>query len=381
MDLDQIKRDKNRLLEALGVQRQGNHLRCPWHEDTVGSMQVNEGDDGTWFWKCHAGCGGGTIVDAYALANRCSPAEACKRLTQEEYKSERSGSGPVVVRQGVVTQAKDRSTKWIKATMEAVDNGQAEAARAKRGISYDVLRKYSVGWCEKLSFAGRSDDKITGWSLPITDANGNLLGIKLHREVRSERQSKCGWCPFGEAAAPGERVKHGVATLWPAPESFTDDYIIICPGELKALYAISLGFPATSPTAGEGTGLGDLVKRIEQSTVILLPDCEPDKVRPDGTTQNTGKAWANRVSMELAAAGKMVEVGRLADEYEIFAEISDPVENFDADQSEVGDRNTADAGGDEALGCCDSDGRGGGESHPEKQVREMREMEHGAHTF
>jgi len=47
------------LMHRLGL---GDHAkksaRCPLHDDQHNSFSVWQ-EDGIWFWKCHAGCGGG----------------------------------------------------------------------------------------------------------------------------------------------------------------------------------------------------------------------------------------------------------------------------------------------------------------------------------
>ena len=51
--------------------------KCPFHEDRSPSFSVF--DDGKR-WKCHAGCGGGSVVDFLAKAKGLSDKDACKEI-------------------------------------------------------------------------------------------------------------------------------------------------------------------------------------------------------------------------------------------------------------------------------------------------------------
>jgi hypothetical protein len=36
---------------------------CPFHDDHRPSFSLFKGSDGEWYWKCHAGCGGGDQIN------------------------------------------------------------------------------------------------------------------------------------------------------------------------------------------------------------------------------------------------------------------------------------------------------------------------------
>jgi hypothetical protein len=52
--------------------------RCMFHEDSRNSFSAYRRKDGTWAWKCHAGCGGGDEADWLAKHLNLSNAEACR---------------------------------------------------------------------------------------------------------------------------------------------------------------------------------------------------------------------------------------------------------------------------------------------------------------
>ena len=62
--------------------------RCPFHEDRSPSFSIF--DDGKG-WKCHAGCGGGSIIDFLAKAKGLSDEEACIEILR------RAGSNRKIV--------------------------------------------------------------------------------------------------------------------------------------------------------------------------------------------------------------------------------------------------------------------------------------------
>jgi DNA primase (bacterial type) len=55
--------------------------KCPFHEDRNNSFSVYQ-RGGEWFWKCHAGCGGGDAADLLARLDGLGNGEACKRLIE-----------------------------------------------------------------------------------------------------------------------------------------------------------------------------------------------------------------------------------------------------------------------------------------------------------
>ena len=64
-ETDLLAQAKQRLpLPALMAQcghgdRAKKSARCMFHEDSHNSFSTYQRDDGSWGWKCHAGCGGG----------------------------------------------------------------------------------------------------------------------------------------------------------------------------------------------------------------------------------------------------------------------------------------------------------------------------------
>ena len=54
--------------------------RCMFHEDSRNSFSAYRRKDGTWAWKCHAGCGGGDEANWLAKHRKLSIADACREF-------------------------------------------------------------------------------------------------------------------------------------------------------------------------------------------------------------------------------------------------------------------------------------------------------------
>lgn len=54
--------------------------RCPFHDDSSNSFSVYQHDDGSWAWKCHAGCGGGDEPDWLAKLRGLTTGDACREF-------------------------------------------------------------------------------------------------------------------------------------------------------------------------------------------------------------------------------------------------------------------------------------------------------------
>ena len=84
MQLSALKTNRDILLFLLSQTKEGQHLKCPFHDDKNGSMAIWKNND-VWFWKCHSGCGSGTSIDAAMRLYACtSPADALKALEKEQ---------------------------------------------------------------------------------------------------------------------------------------------------------------------------------------------------------------------------------------------------------------------------------------------------------
>jgi hypothetical protein len=280
------KRDLHRLLRELGQEKPGRHLHCPFHEDRTGSFSIHE-NNGQWYWKCFAGCGEGTIIDALVKTRGLSVPEAFGLLAEE------SGEKTLPKPPELDLPRAERLVEFAHRHLLTSFDVQEQYAFGKRGFrDLEFLKRMRVGFISDITMREWPHWRLTGWILPITDEKGALHGVKLHREVRNDKGPKCLWLPFGKI-----EKKNGWPTLWPAPELWpTEDVMILAPGELKALVLAAAGIPATSPTVGEGQAVpAGLLRRIKAHTVHIQFDPDP-----------TGRGWAEVNTLSLSRLGKVV---------------------------------------------------------------------------
>lgn len=81
MTCEQFKRDhcirqelENRGVQIIG-QGQNPKCKCPFHEDKNPSLSIDL-DKGVW--KCHAGCGAGSVIDLLAMFEGVTPDQFIK---------------------------------------------------------------------------------------------------------------------------------------------------------------------------------------------------------------------------------------------------------------------------------------------------------------
>ena len=103
-DLDTLKRNTNlvNILESYGVEGKWRgqewHYKCFTHNDHTPSAQVFTTSDGTQRWHCKT-CGGngGTVIDAVAILEGVSIADAIKRIKANHFQSAPNPRNPIMV--------------------------------------------------------------------------------------------------------------------------------------------------------------------------------------------------------------------------------------------------------------------------------------------
>ncbi len=217
-----MKTELECLKDALNIYGEvGNHHPCPFHDDSNGSLSIYF-DGQSWKWKCHAGCGGGGLLEALQRTGGSCDMKFAKSEAQ-------------IVSKWPIPNSHNLSVHSCRPGISC-DNIPVEVVQ--RNLSPEVLNHFGV----KL-YCGL-------FSIPISDPEGDIVAIKIHKHQAEPGRLKCYWSPIG--TAPIEKPKHGVATLFPRPEIWNKLLkLYICPGELKALRLVSMGHQAVSPTSGE----------------------------------------------------------------------------------------------------------------------------------
>jgi hypothetical protein len=129
------------LMHRLGLGEQAKKsARCPFHEDKHNSFSIWP-RDGSWFWKCHTGCGDGDEIDFLAKHKGILRSDAIKLFL------EMAGSEPS-------TSPVPRKTFWRKSNngrIQSLDWQQCVFALKPRGlVRLGNERWYSRAFCSWL---------------------------------------------------------------------------------------------------------------------------------------------------------------------------------------------------------------------------------------
>lgn len=311
MELSELKRSRDYLLSVLGIQKAGHSMRCPFHTDKSPSFSVWQGPrDHVWLWKCNSGCGMGTIIDAAMKVYSVRFADEAYRALEKEL-GIKIGRDEELVEPIINDNIAEQFVNDAHANLINSPELQDVWMRKKRGIfDLDTIRRFRVGFVTPDKFAIRQKPwwRMFGWIMPVTDASGMMVAVKLHTEralwqIPNKKSPKCVWLPFG--TYPPKDPKHGTATLWPNPELFAGvENLYLCAGELKALAMISAGFAAIAPTGGESALKESLVNRIVKAApkkVFIVADKDEAKMI-NGKLIRHGDVWRDAVLKQLRAA-------------------------------------------------------------------------------
>ncbi len=246
--LIRAKRDMDFLLEVLGTPKPGKHLICPL-EGSNDSFSVFRGDDETCCFFCFSCKAKGTVVDALILMHKIRLPEALREIEEKfggstqyqakapaasEVKGKFRGYAPKIV----PTLDMDRATPFTDQYHEFLLANQHFVKDHKRGLSEQVIRKHRIGYIHEQQiklypWQSKPYTIPAAWVLPVTNADGELHGIKLHTErpiVKPDGESfkgKCLWVPFGIEPKPdqekGIKPAHAYYTFWPHPDTLDSD--------------------------------------------------------------------------------------------------------------------------------------------------------------
>ena len=283
LNLELLKSDRQLLLSELGLEKEGTHCKCPFHEDRTGSMIVRE-VDGMWYWTCKAGCGEGSFIDAFRMTHKLNTKNEALKEIEKQFgmkfgvadKKQRDPIPPIL--------DLERAEKFIAFAHDKLLNDidvQMKWMTEKRKIDLFTVEKFRLGFVTNFKFTNWPNWNLpAAWVLPITNAasasnsNGALMGVKLHFEIRPDLRDVPGggpkslWCPFSVVKdKEGRLINNGYPCLWPPVPPVQDvwingakreqEWMYVVPGELKALARIAANYRATSPTAGESQRLPD----------------------------------------------------------------------------------------------------------------------------
>ena len=138
--------------------------RCPFHEDRHNSFSVWR-DDGSWHWKCHAGCGAGDEITFLEKHEGLSQTAAVQRFF------EMAGANGA-------TSRSPSTFLWQKCVAAFTDN-QIKRLAQRRGYKLEFCQ-----WLKKNDLVGL----VRGcFAFPVHDHRGNVVAAHV------EKKSGGGW--------------------------------------------------------------------------------------------------------------------------------------------------------------------------------------------
>ena len=169
------------LMRQLGL---GEHAkksaRCPFHDDRHNSFSVWQNETGTWFWKCHAGCGEGDEITFLEAQRRISNSEATKLYLQL--------AGVKKTTRLKVKYTTEQPFDW-RTCVDAFTDAVALGLRIQRG--------YSIALCRGLKQNGLIGMYQGCFAFPVHDSEGNVVAVHYRLEDGSWR-----YFPEGAKARP-----------------------------------------------------------------------------------------------------------------------------------------------------------------------------------
>ena len=290
------RRDLHLLAHVLDVPAKLGNAKCPFHRDAHASLSVFMRPSGEYAFRCHACGAAGTVVDALALQTGASAGDAIRELSKHE--------ATIPPRRTRPERARDLDAEGRIAT-EARDDLNADGDALtylweRRGIGVATALAFGLGVRDIRRDAGGRIESAT-WTMPVLDASGYLIGVKLHRDPPGPGQPKAGWL-----------VKGGQA-LYPRPEAFMlspGAEIVVAEGELKALAYADAGLAATSPTCGGAAGWpAELCERFRGLKVIVDADRDGSEASSRFVQAVAGGLRDIAASVEVTEGGADCEAG------------------------------------------------------------------------
>ena len=151
------------LLHRLGL---GKHAkksaRCPFHDDKNNSFSIWKNGTGSWFWKCHSGCGGGDEITFLEKHHGTSNKEATKRFLTMA-----GGNGTTSPPLKAASEA--AATLDWQACVEAFTKEHVEQLAQWRG--------YSIEFCALLKETGLVGLYDGCIAFPVHDHMGNVIAV------------------------------------------------------------------------------------------------------------------------------------------------------------------------------------------------------------
>lgn len=253
---------------------------CPLHEDDKRSAGFNF-DKGTW--SCRANCGSGSLQDLVARLEARDEHDFVPADFSDPDSPFMDMSDADVI--DISTRKKRRRQNRPAPTDEEIrawttrlldDDELLNKFVNRRGITASTLEEFEIGW---------SDDDAA-YTIPIKDADGLLLNVRLYR-IEDEQGTTKIWSWGGADMDP--------SAIFPERVLKENDRILICEGEWDALVANQAGVPAVTGTTGAKQWMSKWNRKFTGKDVYICYD--RDQAGDDG---------AEKVARNLSGTAHLV---------------------------------------------------------------------------
>lgn len=243
---------------------------CPMHGEKNPSLSVNVR---TSLYKCHACPAQGDAITYLVNEQGQSEHDAIEEVKRffniTDDTPVQTAKSRKAEKAKVYPQEDDRIAEWHEALVANPD--RVVWLKANRGIDFDTIRTFKIGWSEK---HGR-------YSFPIKTSKG-IIAIKLYLPDATKEQVK--WIHADAGSEIG---------LYPERRITTSERVVICEGELDALLTNQMGIAAVTGTGGAGSWKQEWCEAFKDKSVVIVYD-----------NDEAGRNGAEKVSRALIGHAK-----------------------------------------------------------------------------
>ncbi len=240
--------------------------RCMFHEDSSNSFSSYQREDGTWAWKCHAGCGGGDEADWLGKLRGLSNADACREYINLV---------GVTVPQRQNANGSSQSLDWPQCVRDFTP------ARAAQFAKWRALTPEFVTVLQTFGLIGFFRNGI---AFPVYDANGAIVRAHVRAVKRQpDGSEKAHW--FYTPSGPGLPLiigeAHSARTVW----AFESQFDMLAALDLAGWHQSPDGLPGIAAIATRGAENGRRLAGLfpPDAALVLFPQNDAPRLDRDET--------------------------------------------------------------------------------------------------
>ncbi len=282
-ETDLLAQAKQRLpLPALMAQcghgdRAKKSARCMFHEDSHNSFSTYQRDDGSWGWKCHAGCGGGDEADWLAKRRGLSNADACREFIRL--------AGVNTPRSQPSTRDSQPPFDWPQCVRDFTPDHVANFAK------WRALGPEFVAWLHSRQLVGLFRNRL---AFPVHDASGAVVRAHV-RVVKRQPGGSENVFWFYTPKGPGLPLVIGAALTASTVWAFESQFDMLAALDLAGWHNSTDGLPGIAAIATRGAENGKRLTGLfsPAATLVLFP--QNDSPRAD-RAETPAQKWTREAA-------------------------------------------------------------------------------------